>query len=192
VKHNGSIGGARYHVEATYYRAQVKESNYDFTAISRGQNPFTDTIYHSSGVELSGNVRYGDFAMNGYVVYTDSKDTKTNLTPMAMPKWTFLVSPSYDMGKAAIGVSVSGQSDFSIGTITAPGSVFANGYVKVRPMDNVEVGFNVNNMFNTLGYRANNGSLQARGAGGLTANQAIFDNSAMLGRTMTASVKYKF
>lgn len=192
VKHNGSIGGARYHVEATYYRAQVKESNYDFTAISRGQNPFTDTIYHSSGVELSGNVRYGDFAMNGYVVYTDSKDTKTNLTPMAMPKWTFLVSPSYDMGKAAIGVSVSGQSDFSIGTITAPGSVFANGYVKVRPMDNVEVGFNVNNLFNTLGYRANNGSLQARGAGGLTANQAIFDNSAMLGRTMTASVKYKF
>lgn len=192
VKHNGSIGGARYHVEATYYRAQVKESNYDFTAISRGQNPFTDTVYHSSGVELSGNVRYGDFAMNGYVVYTDSKDTKTNLTPMAMPKWTFLFSPSYDMGKAAIGVSVSGQSDFSIGTITAPGSVFANGYVKVRPMDNVEVGFNVNNLFNTLGYRANNGSLQARGAGGLTANQAIFDNSAMLGRTMTASVKYKF
>lgn len=192
VKHNGSIGGARYHVEATYYRAQVKESNYDFTAVSRGQNPFTDTIYHSSGVELSGNVRYGDFAMNGYVVYTDSKDTKTNLTPMAMPKWTFLFSPSYDMGKAAIGVSVSGQSDFSIGTITAPGSVFANGYVKVRPMDNVEVGFNVNNLFNTLGYRANNGSLQARGAGGLTANQAIFDNSAMLGRTMTASVKYKF
>ena len=192
VKHNGSLGGARYHVEATYYRAQVKESNYDFTAVSRGQNPFTDTIYHSSGVELSGNVRYGDFAMNGYVVYTDSKDTKTNLTPVAMPKWTFLVSPSYDMGKAAIGVSVSGQSDFSIGTITAPGSVFANGYVKVRPVDNVEVGFNVNNLFNTLGYRANNGSLQARGAGGLSANQAIFDNSAMLGRTITASVKYNF
>ena len=56
----------------------------------------------------------------------------------------------------------------------------------------MEVGHKVHNLFNTLGYRANNGSLQARGTGGLTANQAIFDNSAMLGRTLTASVRYKF
>ncbi|MGK4455530.1 hypothetical protein, partial [Klebsiella pneumoniae] len=88
--------------------------------------------------------------------------------------------------------SMSGQSDFSIGSFTAPGSVFANAFLKLRPAKNVEVGFNVNNLFNKLGYRANNGSLQARGTGGLTANQAIFDNSAMLGRTMTASVRYKF
>lgn len=192
VKHQGALGGARYRVEATFYRAQVKESNYDFTAVSRGQNPFTDTVYHSSGVELSGNVAAGGLGLNGYVVYTDSKDTKTGLTPVAMPKWTFLVSPSYDAGIAAVGLSVSGQSRFSIGNLTAPGSVFANGYVKVRPAQNLELGFNVNNLFNKLGYRANNGSLQARGTGGLTANQAIFDNSAMLGRTMTASIRYKF
>jgi len=193
VKHSNTLGGARYRVEATFYRAQVKESNYDFTAVSRGQNPFTDTIFHSTGVELSGDVRYGKFAVNGYVVYTDSKDTKTNLVPYAMPKWTYLISPSYDMGVAAVGVSLSGQSEFSIGQYMAPGSMFANGYVKVRPVEAVEVGLNVNNLFNTLGYRANNGSLQATGGvGGLSANQAIFDNSAMLGRTITASVKYRF
>jgi outer membrane receptor protein involved in Fe transport len=192
IKHGGTVSGARYRVEATIYRAQVKESNYDFTAVSRNQNPFTDTVYHSQGLELSGDVRKGGFGVNGYVVYTDSKDTKTNLVPVAMPKWTFLFSPSYDAGVAAVGLSVSGQSNFSIGGITAPGSTFANAYLKVRPAANVEVGLNVNNLFNTLGYRANNGSLQARGTGGLTANQAIFDNSAMLGRTMTASVRYKF
>ncbi|MBC2652749.1 TonB-dependent receptor [Novosphingobium flavum] len=192
VKHQGNAGGARYRVEATFYRAQVKESNYDFTAVSRNQNPFTDTVYHSSGVELSGNVAAGGFAMNGYVVYTDSKDTKTGKVPVAMPKWTFLVSPSYDAGIAEIGISASGQSRFSIGDLTAPSAIFANGYVKVRPAENLEVGFNVNNLFNKLGYRANNGSIQARGRGGLTANQAIFDNSAMLGRTMTASIRYKF
>ncbi len=192
VKHASTLGAARYRVEATFYRAQVKESNYDFTAVSRGQNPFTDTVYHSSGLELSGDLRWGAFGVNGYVVYTDSKDTKTNLVPVAMPKWTFLFSPSYDMGVAAVGVSVSGQSEFSIGSLTAPGTTFANAYLKIRPVPNVEVGLNVNNLFNTLGYRANNGSLQARGTGGLTANQAIFDNSAMLGRTLTASVRYKF
>ena len=160
--------------------------------MGRKQNPFTDTVYHSSGVELSGNVAAGGFAMNGYVVYTDSQDTKTGKVPVAMPKWTFLVSPSYDAGIAEIGISASGQSRFSIGDLTAPSAIFANGYVKVRPAENLEVGFNVNNLFNKLGYRANNGSIQARGRGGLTANQAIFDNSAMLGRTMTASIRYKF
>jgi outer membrane receptor protein involved in Fe transport len=192
VKHASTLGGARYRVEATVYRAQVKESNYDFTAISRNQNPFTDTIYHSSGLELSGDLRWGNFAVNGYVVYTDAKDAISGKWAIAMPKWTFLFSPSYDMGVAAVGLSVSGQSEFSIGSLTAPGSTFANAYLKARPAKNVEVGLNVNNLFNTLGYRANNGSLQAQGTGGLSANQAIFDNSAMLGRTMTASVKYKF
>ncbi|MBC2670617.1 TonB-dependent receptor domain-containing protein [Novosphingobium piscinae] len=192
VKHQGNMGGARYRVEATIYRAQVKESNYDFTAVSRNQNPFTDTIFRSSGVELSGNIAAGGFAMNGYVVYTDSEDTKTGRVPVAMPKWTFLVSPSYDAGIAAIGLSLSGQSRFSIGSFSAPSATFANGYIKVRPADNLEVGVNANNLFNTLGYRANNGSIQGRGTGGLTANQGIFDNSAMLGRTLTASIRYRF
>jgi hypothetical protein len=40
----------------------VKESNYDFTAVSRGQNPFIDTVYHASGVELSGDMRWGGFS----------------------------------------------------------------------------------------------------------------------------------
>jgi hypothetical protein len=32
-----------------------------------------------------------------------------------MPKWTFLFSPTYDAGVAAVGLSVSGQSDFYLG-----------------------------------------------------------------------------
>ena len=36
------------------------------------------------------------------------------------------------------------------------------------------------------------GFTRGRPATGLSSNQAVFDNSAMLGRTMTASVKYRF
>lgn len=195
LKHTGHMGDVRLHAEATYYRAQVKESNYDFTAPSRGQNPFIDTVYHASGVELSGNMNWGRFSMNAYVVYTDAKDAISHLTAFAMPKWTYLVSPTYDAGVAAVGFSLNGQSSFYLGdeTTQAPGSAFVNGFVKVRPMDRLEIGFNVNNLFNTLGFRANNGSLPVKGpVAGLAANQAIFDNSAVLGRTMTASVKYRF
>jgi outer membrane receptor protein involved in Fe transport len=133
--------------------------------------------------------------MNGYVVYTDAKDAISHKTAFAMPKWTWMVSPTYDAGVAAIGLSATGQSSFYLGDMTtqAPGSTFVNGFVKVRPMARLEIGFNVNNLFNTLGFRANNGSLAVTGpVTGLAANQAIFDNSAMLGRTMTASVKYRF
>jgi outer membrane receptor protein involved in Fe transport len=195
VKHTDHMGDVHLHGEATLYRAQVKESNYDFTAPSRGQSPFIDTIYHASGVELSGDMRWGKFSMNAYVVYTDAKDAITHKTAFAMPKWTWLFSPTYDAGMAAIGFSVNGQSSFYLGdeTTQAPGSTFVNGFVKVRPVDRLELGFNVNNLFNTLGYRANNGSLAVTGpTTGLAANQAIFDNSAMLGRTMTASIKYRF
>lgn len=195
IKQRGSIGSSgRYRAEVTVYRAQVKESNYDFTAPARNESPFIDAIYHSYGVEASGSVNVGDFGLNGYVVYTHAENAKTGATPVAMPQWTWLVSPSYDMGKAAVGLSASGQSNFKIsGGYTAPGRTFVNGYVKVRPTDALELAFNVNNLFNTLGYRANNGSLALVGpSAGLAANQAILDNSAMLGRTMTASVRYRF
>jgi outer membrane receptor protein involved in Fe transport len=168
VKHTSHLGDIRLHGEATLYRAQVKESNYDFTAISRNQNPFIDTVYHASGVELSGSVAKGRFSMNGYVVYTDAKDAISHKTAFAMPKWTWMVSPTYDAGVAAIGLSATGQSSFYLGDMTtqAPGSTFVNGFVKVRPMAWLEIGFNVNNLFNTLGFRANNGSLDDRAGDG--------------------------
>lgn len=195
IKNRGSFGGGgRYRFEVTLYRAQVKESNYDFTAPSRNQNPFIDTIFHSYGVEASGSLRTGPFSVDAYVVYTSAEDTRTGLTPVAMPKWTYLVAPTVDFGPAAAGLSINGQSNFQVsGNITAPGSTFVNGFVRVRPLDQVELSLNVNNLFNRLGYRANNGSLPVRGpVPGLTANQGIFDNSAALGRTLTATVRYSF
>ena len=195
MKADGAMGVARYHAEATVYRAQVKESNYDFTAPSRNENPFIDTVYHSWGGEVSGEAHAGGFSLNGYVVYTDVKDVVHPAHMVeATPKWTYFVSPSYDMGFAAVGLSATGQSDSYIsGNIAAPGSTFVNGFVKLRPVKDLELGLNGNNLFNTLGYRANNGSLAVVGpAPGLLAGQAIIDNSAVLGRTLTAALRYHF
>jgi hypothetical protein len=117
VKHTSHLGDIRLHGEATLYRAQVKESNYDFTAPSRNQNPFIDT----SITPAASNCRarwLGRFSMNGYVVYTDAKDAISHKTAFAMPKWTWLLSPTYDAGVAAIGLSVSGQSSFYLGDMT--------------------------------------------------------------------------
>jgi outer membrane receptor protein involved in Fe transport len=193
LKQRGNLGG-RYHAEVTLYRAQVKESNYDFTAPSRGESPFIDAVYHSYGVEASAGCRRAisrSMAMWSIPMPRTSAPTPPRWPCRSGPGWfRRLMMPALPRS----GFSASGQSNFLVsGGYTAPGRTFVNGFVKVRPADKLEVSFNVNNLFNTLGYRANNGSIAvAAGTGGLAANQAIFDNSAMLGRTMTASVRYRF
>lgn len=188
LKQRGYLGSSRYRFELTFYRAQVQESNYDFT-----RNLSIDTIYHSYGFEASGGIRAGGFNLDGYLVYTHARDAKTNLVPVAMPSWTWLVSPSYSAGPVKLGLSASGQSSFNTAGYTAPGKTFVNGFISVEPMEGLQVGLNANNLFNTLGFRANNGFLPVVGpVPGLTATQGVFDNSAMLGRTLTLSIKYKF
>ena len=53
-------------------------------------------------------------------------------------------------------------------------------------MPHLELGLNVNNLLNTLGYRS------AGSYTPLTATTGIVQNSAVTGRTMTASVRYRF
>ncbi len=186
IKHRGDAAGGRYSVEATFYRAQVGENNYDFT-----KQIAYNTTYHSHGVETYANMNWGGFRLDGSVVYTHARRLDTDKTPHTMPEWTYRLSPSYDAGMAAIGFTLNGQTsawaeDDNVTKI--PGSSFVNAFVKARPMPGIEAGLNVNNLFNTLGYRGSGGLAAVNSTG----TQALFDNSAVAGRSISASVKYKF
>lgn len=190
VKRRGGVMGASYSVELTGFRTQLTDNNYDFTRITLGQNPVISNTYHSYGAEFTGAVRYGNFSIVADATLIHSRIVKTGQTPHATPVFIYSVSPSYDMGIAAIGFSANGQSstlddESNTPRHSIPGQSFVNGFVKVRPMKGLEVGINANNLFNTLGYR---------GAGSLsTVNGVnIFSNSAVLGRTFTGSINYKF
>ena len=69
---------------------------------------------------------------------------------------------------------------------TVRGTTFFNGFVKVRPIENLELGLNANNLFDTLGYRGGGQLLP------ISATTGIFQNSAVYGRTVTASIRYNF
>lgn len=190
VKARGEIGGGRYNFETTVFRAGVKEHNYDFSAPSRGQSPFIDAVFKSYGVEADGNLRFGGFAIDGSVVYTHSRIKGTSRTPHTLPKITYRLSPSYNIERGSIGFSLDGQTSAFAddgNTLKIPGATFVNAFAKLRPYDGFELGINVNNLFNTLGYRGS-GGLAAR----TSATTALFDNSAVTGRTITASVGYRF
>ena len=198
VKARGDIGGGRYSVEATLFRSTLTENNYDFTRINNpppNNDPNISNSYRSMGLELSTRWTFGDFRLAADVTYTSSKITDSitaalvDNRPGGIPKLTYLISPSYDFGMGAIGFSLSGQSSVPIdnfNTFNVAGSKFVSGFISFRPLENLEVGINVNNLFNELGYRSG-GSLTQ-----LSATSGIYSNSAVTGRTMTASVRYSF
>ncbi len=189
TKHRGRLSDGNYNVEFTVFRAQLTDNNYDFTLITQGKNPVISNVYHAYGAEFSGGLHFGRFNIVADATFTKSKILATNTAPHANPQFQFQVSPSYDAGIAAVGLSINGQSSTfndDANTYRIPGQTYVNGFLKLRPYGGLELGINVNNLFNTLGYRGS-GSILNTGA-----TTGIFQNSAVLGRTITGSIFYRF
>jgi len=135
-------------------------------------------------------VNSGPFSLTGYVTYTKPKLLNLGTTPHGVPTIQYVMSPSFDTGFFAIGASVNGQgSQWSDdgNTLKLPGLALVNGFVKVRPYKGLELAMNVNNLFNTIAYPGG-GNIQQQ----LSATTAIFDSSSAYGRTIQASVRYRF
>lgn len=199
LKQRGFLGASgNYSVEITGFRSTLTETNYDFTRINNpapNNDPNISNAYRSYGIEFTGRLNMGNFHLAADLTWVNPKikDSATAALagnrPGGIPKLTYLISPSYDMGLIAVGLSASGQSDAPIddfNTYTVRGTTFFNGFLKVRPVENLELGLNANNLFDTLGYRGG-GSLLP-----VSATSGIFQNSAVYGRTVTASVRYNF
>ncbi len=192
VKRRGRFDGGSYNVEATFFRSQLSENNYDFTLLSRNppQNPNISNNYKSSGVEVTFNANYHGFRINGFATYTNPKLLNLNTVPKSTPKFAYLLSPSYDAGIAAVGFSVNGQSAIytdDANTTKLGSSAFVNAFLTVRPLKGLELGLNVNNLFNKIGYPGG-ANVQQR----LNATTVILDSSAVYGRTVQGSVRYRF
>lgn len=199
LKQRGGVFGASYTVEVTGFHSTLTENNYDFTRINNpppNNNPNISNSYRSYGVEFSSRVTAGGFNLAVDATYSDSKITNSATTtlvdkvPGGLPKFLFVVSPSYDAGFLAAGFSVNGQTstysdDFNLYKIK--GSTFVNAFVTVRPVANVEIGVNANNVFDKLGFRGGGGMFPA-----LSSTQAVFNNTALYGRTVTGSIRYRF
>jgi outer membrane receptor protein involved in Fe transport len=187
VKRQAKFGDVAYDFEATYFMADLTDNNYDFTRITLNLNPVISEHYSAHGFEVSGNVHYGRFSLYADATTTDAKVKSTGQAPGALPDYTFLLSPAYNIGKVAAGVSINGQGQsYAYSGQKVNGQTFVNGFFKFRPVEGLELALNANNLFNTLGYRGSGGLLQT------SATSGIFSNSAVLGRTVTASLRYRF
>ncbi|MDH7639343.1 TonB-dependent receptor domain-containing protein [Sphingomonas oryzagri] len=189
----------QYTTETTLFHSSLTENNYDFTRINNlppNNNPYISNKYRSYGVEFTGNIAIADFRLQANMTYTDAKITASTTSPATVgdrpggiPKFQYFVQASYDPGFFAIGASVDGQTpsyfdDFNQYKLKE--SHYINAFAKLRPMKNLEIGVNANNVFNTLGYRG--GANLSQVGNGLV----VFSGTANYGRTVQASVRYNF
>ncbi len=175
----------------TLFQAKTKETNYDLTT---GKS--TANSYDSKGIEIEAGYRIGAFRIGGGFTFTDAEivgeapDTlpaasKIGLTPNRQAKVIYQLTPSYSVGAFNFGASIVGttkskDAQKTTREATLPGFMTVNPYLTYMITDALQLGVNVNNLFNTIGYTEMNDD------GGRMAARSIN------GRTVNASLKYTF
>lgn len=198
VKNRGNFGDARYTVELTLLKGDFVRSDFEptTTGICAGGGCIIDNSFKTQGAEFFATLRMGGLNFIANATYTKAKQKFTstrNGTQVAgsadfgralnIPDLSYSLSANYDVSTmASVGVTAVGQSGTFDGALEYPGKTIFNSNLKVMPLDNIELGLNVYNLFNTYDTRGNgNGTF----GGGITGTPVI-------GRTLTGSVRFSF
>ncbi len=104
-----------------------------------------------------------------------------------MPDLSYSLTGQYDAGIASLGVTAVGQTDTVSGGYEWEGKTLFNLNGKIRPIENLEVGVSVYNLFDTFDGRGN-GTGVVSDAG----NNSIVTVTPALGRTVSGSVRFSF
>jgi outer membrane receptor protein involved in Fe transport len=198
VKNRGNVGDGRYTVELTLLKGDFKRSDFEptVTGICPGGGCVIDNSFKTQGAEFFATLRLGGFNFIANATYTKAKQKFTSTrggTQVAgsasfgralnIPDLSYSLSANYDIAEiASVGVTAVGQSSTFDGALTYPGKTVFNTNLKITPIENLELGLNVYNLFNTYDTRGNgNGTF----GGGITGTPVI-------GRTLTGSVRFSF
>jgi outer membrane receptor protein involved in Fe transport len=198
IKNRGNLGSGRYTVEFTLLKGDFKRSDFEptTTGICPGGGCVIDNSFKTKGAEFYATLSLGDFSFVANATYTKAKQKFTstrNGTQVAgspnfgralnIPDLSYSLSANYDFAEiASLGVTAVGQSGTFDGALEYPGKTIFNTNLKVMPVENLELGLNVYNLFNTYDTRGNgNGTF----GGGITGTPVI-------GRTLTGSIRFSF
>jgi outer membrane receptor protein involved in Fe transport len=198
VKNRGSIGDGRYTVELTLLKGDFVRSDFEptTTGICPGGGCIIDNSFKTQGAEFFATLRWGGFNFIANATYTKAKQKFTSTRggtvvagqtdfgrALNIPDLSYSLSANYDIAEiASVGVTAVGQSGTFDGALEYPGKTIFNTNLKVNPIENLQLGLNVYNLFDTYDTRGNgNGTF----GGGITGTPVI-------GRTLTGSVRLSF
>ncbi len=180
-------GGAQFY--GTVFQAKTEEENFEL-------NPprILSRKYKASGVELEAGYNIGGFSLSGTGTYTSAKIVRDNITPATVgnrprrqAKFIYQVTPQYSTDLFTIGANVIGTTSSYAqdnNQLKLPAFTQVNAFLSVRPVQNIQLSINANNVFNTAGFtEAEEGSIPANG---------IVRARSINGRTISAAIKYNF
>ena len=202
IKYRGELAGRGFDVFATLFSADVDEYSTDLTV---GGSGLKIQGYETIGIELETVVDvFDNFTVNFNATYTDAEIVDDNLggntgnVPLATPDWMYLVSPTYVFERGVVGFSWRGITEtYSTdgNGLKIDGEQFVNLFGRYAILDNLEIGLNVNNLFDEWGQagRTDQGSAaDVASLGALIGVDGVITNRPQLGRTVSASIKYIF
>jgi outer membrane receptor protein involved in Fe transport len=199
IKSRGGLGAGRYTAELTLLKGDFKQSTYELSATRCGGNPggcVIDAKYKSSGAEFFGTFGLGGFSVVGNATLSNAKKQGSDATSFSradgMPDLIYTISSGYEFDQAAdfglnAGLSVTGQTSAIDGAGNQyPASMTFGGYVRVRPMQNLELGIQGYNLFNKFDLRGNGGVADG------SVTPTVIGGAPAIGRTFMGTIKLMF
>lgn len=200
LKYRGRGDWGNYGIAATYFHSTTNEFDYDQTrqddpTKANYQGPKLNVVgYKADGLELETAASINNFGINFNLVYSNEVMT-SNLadasgvgkTSGGVPKFRYTISPRYALGQAVVGATVRGQSEvFADGnnTVKIDGHYVVNAFVNYDFGNGMIGSLNFNNLFDVV--------YPTGGAGFVGGSSTILGAGVETGRTISASVRYKF
>ncbi len=175
----------------TGFYAETQEQNFEATT-----QRFFDRTYTAKGIELEAAYRRGIFDLRAGATWTDAEISKDNITPAnegntprRQADFVYQITPALDFDVARVGLNLVGTTKAyaqDSNELIFPAYTQVNAFVNFRPVENIELSLNANNLLNTKGItEAEEGSITAGVDNYIRAR-------SINGRTVSASVRFDF
>jgi outer membrane receptor protein involved in Fe transport len=183
-----------FNVFATPFFARTAETNQDVTE----QVVFQDRVYHAYGLELESAYTSELFQVNAGVTYTHSRIISDFITPgdvgtapQRQANFIYQASPTFTLNPYfAVGLTIIGTTDSYAGETSAtgvrlmqPGYTTVNAFAFYHVTEKLRLGFNFNNLFNTIGITEVDSYPNANG---------VATARSIPGRSIKGSLVYSF
>ena len=196
VKARGGLGGGDWTAELTLLKGDFSQSTFELSATrcpGGSGGCIIDSDYKSKGFEFFGTYRNGGMLFVANATYSDAQQrgagAASYIKAPRIPDLSYSLSASYDFADlVTLGLSATGQSS----VVDEAGREFEgkatfNGSLRVTPLENLEFGLNIYNIFNAYDLRGNGANLVDGGA-----TPAIISGTPVPGRYVSGSVRLSF
>ena len=195
IKNRGDVFGGRYTAEVTLLKGDFKQSTYELSATrcpGGAGGCVIDAKYKSQGAEFFGTYQKAGFSFVANATLSDAKRAGSGSSVFGrspnLPDLTYTLSANYDVHEmVSVGLNTTGQTSAidDAGRVYPGGATFG-AMVRVRPVDKLELGLQVYNLFDKFDLRGNGGVSDS------SVTPTVIGGAPVIGRTVTATVRYNF